>query len=136
MIRLSPAHLRRGEAAVWGSQPENANATSKPRLRMRLLAWRPIDVGNLLGIASVELPIGLRLHEIAIIAGRDGKAPWAAMPTKAQLDSDHQQRIGADGKPLYSRVAEWKSRELSDRFSAAVVELVQAEHPGAFGDAA
>jgi hypothetical protein len=31
-------------------------------------------------------------------------------------------------------VLEWKNRELTDRFSAAVVELVQREHPAALDD--
>ena len=41
-------------------------------------------------------------------------------------------RVGADDKPAFEPVAEWRDRETADRFSAAVVEMVRAAHPDAF----
>lgn len=39
----------------------------------------------------------------------------------------------ANGKVLYAPVLEWRDRDLADRFSEAVVELIQREHPDALG---
>jgi hypothetical protein len=34
-----------------------------------------------------------------------------------------------DGKPQYAAIVKWRSRDLADRFSDAVVTLVAAQHP-------
>jgi hypothetical protein len=81
------------------------------------------------GFATVELPYGLRLIDRPALVGTKG--PWVGLPTKKPFDRDGGQRTGADGKPAYSPVLEWSSRDLSDRFSAAVVALVRAAHPDA-----
>jgi hypothetical protein len=125
MARASEAELRRGEAATWGPGP----GAAAQRPRMRLISWKPIAKGSLRGFATVELPIGLKLIDCAIFVGTKGA--WASLPAKPQLDKDNRQRIGADGKPSYSPVVEWRSRDLADRFSAAVVALVRATHPDA-----
>jgi hypothetical protein len=46
------------------------------------------------------------------------------------LDRDGK-HVKPDGKPQYSAILEWKSRDLADRFSETVVELVLAEYPAA-----
>jgi len=84
------------------------------------------------GFATVELPIGLKLIDCAVFVGTNGA--WASPPAKPQLDRDGRQRIDADGKPSYNPVAEWRSRDLADQFSAAVVALVGAAHPDALRD--
>ena len=122
--RPSQAELRRGEAAAWGPRPSHDD-----RQRMRLLAFTPRVKGVLRGFATVELPIGLRVHDVLVFAGDKGQ--WAALPTKPQLDRERRPKIGADGKPLFAPVAEWRSRELTERFSAAVVALVRAQYPDA-----
>jgi hypothetical protein len=38
------------------------------------------------------------------------------------LDRDSCREIGADGKPTFVAICEWRSRALSDRFSEAVNE--------------
>ncbi len=103
-------------------------AAGADRPRLRLVAFTPRVQGALRGFATVELPIGLKLHDVPILAGEFG--PWAAMPSKAALDRDRRQKTVA-GKPLFTPVAEWRSRELADRFSAAVIALVRAAHPDA-----
>jgi hypothetical protein len=130
MGRPSEAELRRGEAATWGPGP----GAAAQRPRMRLLSWKPITKGSLRGFATVELPIGLRLVDCGVFVGTKGA--WAALPAKPQLDKENRQRLGADGKPSYSPVVEWRSRDLADRFSAAVVALVRAAHPDALGGGA
>jgi hypothetical protein len=94
---------------------------------LRLIDWRPVRKGKLLGFASVELPIGLRIHDVAVLHGKTG--PWAALPTKAELDGDRRQRRDVEGQPSYARVLSWCTKRLEDAFSARVVALVQARHP-------
>ena len=96
--------------------------------QMRLVGWRPVAKGSLRGFAVVELPIGLKIHDIPVFIGKNG--PWASLPSKPQIDRDGRQKV-ANGKAAFSPVLEWQSRELSDRFSAAVVSLVRDAHPGA-----
>jgi hypothetical protein len=123
--RTSVAELRRGEAAAWGPQPMRPD--QQPT--MRLVRFDERRQGALRGFAEVELPIGLILHDVPVFAGATG--PWAVLPTKPQLDRDRRQKLGADGKPLFTAVVEWRNRDLAARFSAGVVELIRADYPGA-----
>ena len=84
--------------------------------RLRLIDWRPVRKGQLFGFASVELPIGLCVHDVAVLHGKNG--PWAALPTKAELDGDRRQRRDVDGRPSYARVLSWRTRHLEAAFSA------------------
>jgi hypothetical protein len=77
----------------------------------------------------LELPIGLKLIDCAVFIGTNGA--WAAALAKPQLDKEGRQRIGVDWKPSYSPVVEWRSCDLNDRYSAAVVAMVRAAHPEA-----
>ena len=103
----------------------------EPRVgyRMRLVSWRRLRQGNLFGFAEVELPIGLLLYDVPVLRGQDGQ-PWAALPTKPQVDREGHHRRDAAGKPAYSKVAAWRSRRLETAFSQRVVELVRRAHPG------
>ena len=103
--------------------------------RLRLLSVKPIGNSGLVGIASVELGITLQLHDLPLFAGSQN-GPWVALPRKPQLDRDRRQRIGADGKPSFEPVAEWKDRETANKFSAAAVELIRAAHPDLLEDRA
>jgi len=105
------------------------------RSRMRLISFKLIGKGGLVGFASVELGIGLRLHDLPLFAGGQN-GPWVALPRKPQLDRDRRQRIGADGKPAFEPIAEWRDRETADKFSGAVIELIRAAHPDVFEDQA
>jgi hypothetical protein len=95
---------------------------------MRLLGWKPLVKNSLRGFASVELPNGLRIHDIPVLSN-NGKC-WATLPSKPVLDRDGKQ-VETGGKKQYAAFLEWRSRELSDGFSAKVVELVRQSHPDA-----
>jgi hypothetical protein len=97
--------------------------------RMRLISFKPLVKKSLRGFASIELPIGLKISDIPVLVSH-GKA-WAALPSKPQIDKDGQQKRDANGKPAYSPILEWRDRDLSDRFSAAVIELIKAANPEA-----
>ena len=102
--------------------------------RMQLIEWRPLIKNSLRGFASVALPCGLKIRDIPVLLGRNG--PWASLPNKSLLDNNGQQKRDANGKPAYVAILKWRDRELSDRFSAAVVELIRSQHPDALGEGA
>jgi hypothetical protein len=126
--RIKPNFSREQEVArafAWGERPA-------PR-RLRLRSFRPLAKGALRGFATVELPCGLVLCDVAIFAGRNGL--WASLPSKPRLDQNGRHRSDINGKPQYTSVAEWKTRELADRFSTAVIALIRAGHPGSLDGA-
>lgn len=93
---------------------------------MRLVSWKAVVKGSLRGFATVELPIGLKILDCPVLVS-SGKA-WATLPSKPVLDAEGR-HAKPDGKAQYVPVLEWRSRELSDRFSAAVVGPIRAQHP-------
>jgi hypothetical protein len=113
---------RRAAAATWG----DPTPPSAERPRMKLIGWKPIRKGDLAGFAPIVLPIGLKIVDCPVLVSR-GEA-WAMLPSKPQIDKDGRHKTDADGRPAYSPVIEWRDRALADRFSAALVALVRAEH--------
>jgi hypothetical protein len=108
-----------------------ALAISKERLR--LVEWRRLRRGKLFGFAVIDTPIGLLIHDVPVLQGKDG--PWACVPTKAQIDRHGRQRYDAvTGRPAYGRVLSWRSRRFEQEFSRRVVELVRAAHPEDLAD--
>ena len=93
---------------------------------MKLIEWRPMPRNGLRGFATVELPNGLTIADISVHVSH-GKA-WASLPARPQINSDGTARRGGDGKIIYSPILKWRSRELQDGFSAAVVQAVEAQH--------
>jgi hypothetical protein len=112
------------DAVGFGSKPQ-------PK-RLRLISWKTVAKGSLRGFASIELPIGLKIFGIPILIS-NGK-PWAALPGKPVLDANGKHKVDINGKAAYVAILEWRDRDLSSRFSAAVVALVREKHPEALGD--
>ena len=82
---------------------------------------------SLRGFAWVRLPSGLILHDTAIHE-RDGKA-WASPASKPMLSRDGTVVRDAAGKTQYVPIITFASREIRDRFSAAVINAMRAAHP-------
>jgi len=96
---------------------------------IELVEWKPMQRNTLRGFAVVRLRSGLTINDVVLHA-KDGKA-WASLPSKPMLDREGQVvRDAATGKVKYAPMLEWASREVSDRFSLAVVEAIEARHPG------
>jgi hypothetical protein len=121
----SPAQLRRAEGATWGDKPPAR------RPKMRLLDVRPL-AGAVRGFSAIELPIGLMINSIPILIGKNG--PWTSLPNKPQIGQDGRYKTDVNGKAQYTPFLWWRDRDLSDRFSTAVVELVRQGHPDALSD--
>jgi hypothetical protein len=103
---------------------------SDDRKRLRLVAFRAVSKGTLRGFATVQLPIGLVIHDCPICES-NGKA-WAMLPGKPQVDSDGKPVRDARGKLAYSAILEWDSRKLRNAFSDCIVAAVRDQHPNAF----
>jgi hypothetical protein len=95
--------------------------------RLRLVKWRKLQSGKLLGFATVQLPIGLEIRDCPVLNGNEG--PWAALPGKPELDREGRCKTGAAGERIYAEILAWRSRKLREAFSVRVVELVRAAHP-------
>ena len=94
---------------------------------MQLLDWKRLDKGALVGRAAVLLPSGLQISDIGIFQNSNGR--WAQMPSEPMRDAEGQiLKDAVTGKARYRSPIKWHSRELQERFSAALIELVEAEH--------
>ena len=110
---------------------DGARDLGLPGPGMRLVSFKPLVKAALRGFATVQLPIGLTIEDCPVFIGRNGV--WATLPAKAVLDREGRQ-VRADGKPQFAALLKWRSRELADKFSASLIELVRQQHPDAFGD--
>ncbi len=110
------------------SMPDGSQA--KPTLTIE--KFRPVVKNTLRGFVDVHLPFGgaaLVIKDISI--HRKGDRAWCGLPAKPKITPDGAAMKGEDGRIAYVNVLEWSSREMSDRFSTKVIELVEAAHPGA-----
>ena len=117
------------------AETERGNAYLAPRAlpeqrrpRMRLIEWRQIDKGFLVGRAKVILPNGLEIADIGIFS-KDGRT-WSQMPAQQVRDGEGRPITDGRGKSRYVSSIKWSTRELQDGFSEALIALVLAEHAG------
>ena len=73
-----------------------------------------------------QLPSGLQIDDIAVHV-REGRA-WASLPARLMLDADGR-HVVRECKPQYATIMRRRTRELADRWSATVVELVREANP-------
>ena len=110
------AELRRSESAT--GEPPTAQKG------LRLIEWRPLAKGALVGFATIQLPIGLTIRECPVLIS--GYREWVNLPAKPQLDRDGKPRLDpVTGKALYASIIEWPDRDTRDRVSEAVISAVR-----------
>jgi len=95
----------------------------------RIIDWRPLTKNSLRGFAKIEMPSGMLIAEIAILTGDRG--PWASPPSKPMIGRDGAPMLDSKGKPRYSQFIEFASKELRDKWSAAVIEALTEVNPEA-----
>jgi hypothetical protein len=103
---------------------------TKTRPGLTVLGWKSKSSGSLRGFADIKLPNGLTVFGVGVFCA-NGRC-WASLPSKPILGAEGvAKRDDATGKIKYVPTLEWPDRQTSDRFSAAVVDAVEAQHPGA-----
>lgn len=98
---------------------------------LAVLGWRTVQKNTLRGFADIRLPNGLTIREVAVHEAPNGK-PLASLPSKPMIGADGvAKRDDGTGKVKYVPILEWPDRATADRFSAAVIEAIEARYPGA-----
>jgi hypothetical protein len=122
----------RAEYQVARQRFDTANRSpaqpTDPLLEIRLRGVRPLPRGALIGVADIKLPRGLLVHDFPICHPEDGAA-WAALLAKPVVDRDGKQKADANGKRRFAPVLEWRNREIANRFSAVVINLIRRAAP-------
>jgi hypothetical protein len=120
---ISECDLRLGERATRGPRPGDrppAVGTDPPKVR--LLAFKSMRMGTLLGFARVDFPHGLQISNIPIFAGQNG--PFAALPSRPVLDQEGRQKRDVNGNLHYLPFLQWRDWSLSGWFSDSTAALV------------
>jgi hypothetical protein len=89
-----------------------------------------VERNSLVGFATVRAPSGLIFHDVSIHR-KDGKW-WASPASKPMLGRDGVQIKDAAGKAKWSPVVSFTSRDVRDKFSAAIIEALKAARPEVF----
>jgi hypothetical protein len=103
---------------------------------MRLLGWRRAVSGSLRGFVGLALTVEndrpLEIYNCPVHRGTNGHA-WVSMPGSVSFDKATLIVRCDDktGKPKCQPMAKWGDRETADKFSAAVLKLLLAQHPDA-----
>lgn len=92
-----------------------------------LLEWKPLNRNSLRGFATIRLGKALKISDVGVHCAA-GKR-WASMPSKVQVSGDTVLK-DERGKTKYIPLITWLDRESADKFSDAVIEAVEAMHPG------
>ncbi len=93
--------------------------------------WKPMRRHSLCGFATVTLPSGMILSDVSVHT--DSGKSWAMPASKPMIGRDGNVLRDQAGKVRYSPIVSFASKELRDRFSAAVIEALLATHPDALG---
>ena len=86
-----------------------------------------VERNTLRGFAKVRTPSGIIFHDVAI--HRQADAAWASPASKPLLNRDGQHIKDASGKAQWVPIVSFTSRELRDKFSTAVIDVLRIPHP-------
>lgn len=101
-----------------------------PKPTLRLLAWKPVKKGTLRGFATVELPSGLQIPDVAVF--QKGDRLNAVLPRKPVINSEGRHAKDQRGEPLWVPALRWRDRGLEDGFSQRLGALLRTQHPADF----
>jgi hypothetical protein len=99
---------------------------------VKIRDWLPLRKNTLRGFAKVEQPSGVIMADVTILVGERG--PWASPPSKPMIDRDGVVMKDQRGKVRYVPLIEFASKEIRDRWSAAVIAAMREAHPEVFDD--
>lgn len=112
------------------SRPREAPPILRPSITC--LQFKPWRSGSLVGYCDLHL-VPYRMKLFACPAFHKGGRRWVSLPERVVIDRERQVTLAEDGKPRTTRVIEWDSTEIRNRWSDAAVDAVLAYDPGAFG---
>jgi hypothetical protein len=95
----------------------------------KIIDWRSVTNNSLRGFARVELPSGMLIADVVVMIGTNG--PWASPPSKPMIGRDGVALADDKGKVKYQPIIEFRTKDLRDRFSSAVIEALRSAHPEA-----
>jgi DNA-binding cell septation regulator SpoVG len=95
--------------------------------------WAPVrnPSGATRAYFSVELPSGLVVNDLRLMAGKKGGGHWIGMPARPMLDRDGNPKRDENGKAIWNDTIEFRDRETRDRFAELILEALRAAHPEA-----
>jgi hypothetical protein len=94
-----------------------------------LRSLRPLKKNTPRGFCTVSFG-ALWIIDCTIHVHANGRA-WVGLPGKPVLDEAARHKREPNGKWVYVPMAEWRDRDASDRFSAAVLEILKQKYPHA-----
>ena len=94
--------------------------------QLRITKAEIIRKGSLLGLIDVEFA-GLRLLKLPVIAGPHGV--FIGLARSAKIGRDGKQERDAAGKLAFDPLVEWQSKDIANRFQAAIRQLIEADYP-------
>ena len=87
--------------------------------------FQPFERNTLRGFADLWLQ-GARLNIRGCAVHEKNGKRWIQLPARPQLDKDRQLVRDDSGKIQYSKVLDFDSREVADRFNTAALKAVEA----------
>jgi hypothetical protein len=109
-------------------EPENTPVIPDDAVfTVEILAWRPVHRGALIGKVDACLGGILELFDSPIMVGQDGR-PWVGLPGRQVIDRSGRVTISATGKAVFEPCVKWRTREVRDRWSRAVLIALVQQH--------
>jgi hypothetical protein len=97
-----------------------------------IVQWTPCRRGaSLRGFVDIELPSGLLIADVAVHVVETNGRGWASPPARPVLDREGHHKRGENGKGVWQPLISFRSRDIADRFSRAVLDALAAAHPEA-----
>jgi hypothetical protein len=90
--------------------------------------FKPFLKNSLIGFVRVRMPSGVIYHDVSI--HKVGDSAWASPAAKPQIGRDGTP-IMKGGKPQYSPVVSFVSKQVRDKFSDAILDALRAAYPEA-----
>jgi hypothetical protein len=98
-----------------------------------LLDWKPLPRNTLCGFTTVRIEaIGLTIADISVHTKNESR--WVSLPSKPLVDRGGMVMRDEAGKIRYVPVLSWRTRQVAEWFSHAVIEALLGAHPGAFDE--
>ena len=91
---------------------------------LRVLSFGSLRKGTLAGFVTIQLGAGFRLRDCTAHVHPGGRA-WVSLPGKPLIGEDGRQKQDDRGRPSYVAIAEWNTRQVSDRFGEIIIRLLR-----------